>query len=118
MIFFIGGSHLAIAAVQSDSQSTVQSMPCHEQHMMQHHHTQPIQTDVMQMGHCHDGKQIHPQCQDCKGLSHCQIVNLFFEQSQPILFVPLFDLNVIQNSDDQSQHLVGYWQQILRPPKT
>ena len=42
MIFFIGGSGVAVAAVQEvrldQKTSIVQTMPCHDQQMMDQHH--------------------------------------------------------------------------------
>ena len=87
MIFFIGGSGVAVAAVQaiqSDQKShiTTQTMPCHEQYMMdQHHHMSNSYVDMASLTKCHDGKMHSDQhCQDCNSPSHCQAVNLALDQ--------------------------------------
>ena len=87
MIFFIGGSGVAVAAVQviqSDQKShiTTQTMPSHEQYMMdQHHHMSNSYVDMASLTKCHDGKMHSDQhCQDCNSPSHCQAVNLALDQ--------------------------------------
>ncbi|WHP05215.1 hypothetical protein QLH32_14480 [Acinetobacter corruptisaponis] len=126
MIFFIGGSGVAVAAVQaiqSDQKSytTTQKMPCHEQHMMdQHHHMYGSHVDTTSLTKCHDGKMHHDQyCQDCNSPSHCQAVNLALDQQAPSLSSSSFlEPDSYKNTDYQARHLAGYWQEILRPPRT
>ena len=126
MIFFIGGSGVAVAAVQaiqSDQKSytTTQKMPCHEQHMMaQHHHMSNSHVDMTSLTKCHDGKMHNDQhCQDCNSPSHCQTVNLALDQQAPSLsYSPFLEPDSYKNTDYQARHLAGYWQEILRPPRT
>ena len=87
MIFFIGGSGVAVAAVQAiqspqKSYATAQTMPCHEQPMLdQPHHMSGSHVDTISLTKCHDGKMHNDQhCQDCNSPSHCQAVNLALDQ--------------------------------------
>ena len=126
MIFFIGGSGVAVAAVQviqSDQKSytTTQNMPCHEQRMLdQHHHMSNSHVDMTSLTKCHDGKMHNDQhCQDCNSPSHCQTVNLALDQQAPSLsYSPFLEPDSYKNTDYQARHLAGYWQEILRPPRT
>ncbi|ENX34378.1 hypothetical protein F889_01656 [Acinetobacter colistiniresistens] len=124
MIFFIGGSGVAVAAVQaiqSDQNSSVSilSMACHDQQMMDQHHHMQSKTDSLSSAQCHDGKLHNDQhCQDCNSISHCQSVNLALDPQGPSLgATPFLELNTRTNTDYQARHLAGYWQEILRPPK-
>ena len=126
MIFFIGGSGVAVAAVQaiqSDQKShiTTQTMPCHEQYMMdQHHHMSNSHVDTTSLIKCHDGKMHSDQhCQDCNSLSHCQAVNLALDQQAPSLsYFSFLEPDSYQHTDYQARHLAGYLQEIFRPPRT
>ncbi|MGN5765375.1 hypothetical protein ACNQO6_13625 [Acinetobacter calcoaceticus] len=123
MIFFIGGSSAAVAAVQelhSHHSSTVSSLSCHDQQMMQHHPAQSSQADRMSPGQCHDGQmQDHLHCQDCNSTSHCQSINFALDQNTPSLSAsPFLELSTHIHADYQARHLAGYWQEILRPPRT
>lgn len=126
MIFFIGGNGAAVAAVQaiqSDQKSytTTQKMPCHDQRMMdQHHHMSGLHVDMTSLTKCHDGKMHSDQhCQDCNSPSHCQAVNLALDQQAPSLSSSSFlEPDSYKNTDYQARHLAGYWQEILRPPRT
>lgn len=126
MIFFIGGSGVAVAAVQaiqSDQKSytTTQNMPCHEQRMLgQHHHMSNSHVDTTSLTKCHDGKMHNDQhCQDCNSPSNCQAVNLALDQQAPSLSSsPFLEPDSYQHTDYQARHLAGYWQEILRPPRT
>ncbi|WP_277560302.1 hypothetical protein [Acinetobacter beijerinckii] len=124
MIFFIGGSSVAVAAVQtlqSDqmTSSTLQTMSCHEQQMMGQHHQMPHAHSGNAMK-CHEGMmQDSLHCQDCNSSSHCQAVNLALDQQVPSLSSsPFLELSTHINTDYQARHLAGYWQEILRPPRT
>nr|WP_277606406.1 hypothetical protein [Acinetobacter sp. NIPH 2699] len=126
MIFFIGGSSVAVAAVQSiqvdQKTSTAQIIPCHDMQMMdQHHHMQMSHPDTTPLAKCHTGQMQDNQqhCQDCNSPSHCQAVNLALDQHTPsVSSLPLLELHTHKNTDYQARHLAGYWQEILRPPKT
>lgn len=124
MIFFIGGNSVAVAAVQSiqpeQVASSMRTMHCHEQHMMdQSHHLSVSHADANNVEKCHEGKALNEQhCQDCNSSSHCQIVNLALDQQLPELTsLPFLELDHHKNIAYQAQHLAGYWQEILRPPK-
>ena len=126
MIFFIGGSGVAVAAVQAiqspqKSYATAQTMPCHEQPMLdQPHHMSGSHVDTTSLTKCHDGKMHNDQhCQDCNSPSHCQTVNLALDQQAPSLsYSPFLEPDSYQHTDYQARHLAGYWQEILRPPRT
>ena len=126
MIFFIGGSGVAVAAVQAiqspqKSYATAQTMPCHEQPMLdQPHHMSGSHVDTTSLTKCHDGKMHNDQhCQDCNSPSHCQTVNLALDQQAPSLsYSPFLEPDSYKNTPYQARHLAGYWQEILRPPRT
>ena len=126
MIFFIGGSGVAVAAVQAiqspqKSYATAQTMPCHEQPMLdQPHHTSGSHVDTTSLIKCHDGKMHSDQhCQDCNSPSNCQAVNLALDQQAPSLSSsPFLEPDLYKHTDYQARHLAGYWQEILRPPRT
>ncbi|MQZ32076.1 hypothetical protein F4U02_13885 [Acinetobacter haemolyticus] len=124
MIFFIGGSSVAVAAAQAlhsdqaSSVSTMATMPCHNQKMIdQHHHLQ--KHDMGNLFECHDEKiQSQQHCQDCNHPSHCQSVSFALDQQLPDLSpVISVKLSIDKKTDYQARHLAGYWQEILRPPK-
>ena len=124
MIFFIGGSSVAVAAVQtlqSDqmTSSTHQTMSCHEEQMMDQHHQMPHAHSGNSMK-CHEGMmQDSLHCKDCNSSSHCQTLNLALDQQTPSLSSsPFLELNTHIHTAYQARHLAGYWQEILRPPRT
>ena len=120
------GSGVAVAAVQAiqspqKSYATAQTMPCHEQPMLdQPHHMSGSHVDTTSLTKCHDGKMHSDQhCQDCNSPSHCQAVNLALDQQAPSLSSsPFLEPDSYQHTDYQARHLAGYWQEILRPPRT
>ncbi|ENW93281.1 hypothetical protein [Acinetobacter dispersus] len=124
MIFFIGGSSVAVAAVQSlqsdqTTSTTLQTMSCHDQQMMDQHHQMP-HAHSGNFVKCHEGMmQDSVHCQDCNSSSHCQTVNLAVDQQTPSLSTSSFlELSTHINTAYQARHLAGYWQEILRPPRT
>jgi len=124
MIFFIGGSSVVVAAVQTlqfyqMKSSTPQTMSCHDQQMMDQHHQMPHAYSGNFMK-CHEGMmQDSVHCQDCNSSSHCQTVNLALDQQAPSLsYSPFLEPDSYKNIDYQARHLAGYWQEILRPPRT
>lgn len=125
MIFFIGGSNVAIAAVHAihTEQSTVttQDMPCHKMQMKsdQHHQIQMAHQDMTSMTKCHDQKVPNQQhCEDCNHPSHCQTVSFTLDQNIPELSaLSVFERPIHLITAYQARHLAGYWQEILRPPK-
>lgn len=125
MIFFIGGSGVAVAAVQAiqsdqNTSASIPAMACHDQQMMdQHHHMPSSKSDLLSLAQCHDGKMHSDQhCLDCNSTSHCQSINLGLDQHSPSLTSsPFLELSTRTNTDYQARHLAGYWQEILRPPK-
>ena len=124
MIFVIGASAVVSAkAVMLPTHqmlhATMQNMSCHK-HMPDHHASHKSQSDVSTALKCHDAQlQNDAHCQDCNGPSHCQNVNVLFNpQLISLLLPPLLEHSAHIHSDYQARHLAGYWQQILRPPKT
>ncbi|GGH40945.1 hypothetical protein GCM10007354_27830 [Acinetobacter courvalinii] len=87
---------------------------------MQHHSAQSSHADRMSPGQCHDGQmQDHLHCQDCNSTSPCQSINFALDQNTPSLSAsPLLELSTHIHTDYQARHLAGYWQEILRPPRT
>ncbi len=55
-------------------------------------------------------------CQDCNPV-HCQMVNLALQQAVPDIESSSIPIPSQFSSIYQAQHLAGYWQEILRPPK-
>ena len=76
--------------------------------------------DVTNVVKCHDGQmQDQQHCPDCNSLSHCQTINLALDQQIPTLSgSPFLELSSYKNTAYQARHLAGYWQEILRPPRT
>ncbi|WP_216075387.1 hypothetical protein [Acinetobacter indicus] len=139
MAFVMGWSSLVLAVVQpahaamqlsnsaaiTSAKSSVSSpTPCHaekadspvEQHHPSHHSTSPSAQlpDCEQVHH----PEQHLNCQDCPplhcqpGLSYLKIALPVLEQASPT-FEPEPHFHLYH-----AQHLPGYWQEILRPPKT
>lgn len=145
MVFAIGWSGVSVASVNSmqismqmqheqtskDHQSmmqqmTVQEMKAHCNDLQQQavsgnanlSHIQQMQglkdchTQLLQSKHAQ-----HIDCQNC-ALFSCQSSIVWFNTDIPKLIIPEDHLE--QNSLQvhyQAQHLAGYWQEILRPPK-
>ncbi|TCB49628.1 hypothetical protein E0H80_11600 [Acinetobacter sp. ANC 4779] len=136
MVFAIGWSSVTFASAKPMHQQMISEL------MLQHKHSMPMTT----MSGCHDSvstqahtsqhsaehltapseqdcyqtmmdQQQHFSCNDCVQL-HCQSLILWLD-SETIAFL---NLNNIQqhpqhNFNYSAQHLTGFWQQILRPPK-
>ena len=102
----------------------MQSMPdCHQTKSsspVSGHQMHMAQTDITAKSNCHasdmlQNKQV--QCQECAQY-HCQTM-LTLLDVEPLAVVQL-EAALVQSSPHfryQAQHLVGYWQEILRPPK-
>ena len=83
------------------------------------HQMHIAQTDITAKSNCHasdmlQNKQV--QCQECAQY-HCQ-TTLTLLDVEPLAVVQL-EAALVQSSPHfryQAQHLVGYWQEILRPP--
>ena len=102
----------------------MQSMPdCHQTKSsspVSGHQMHMAQTDITAKSNCHasdmlQNKQV--QCQECAQY-HCQ-TTLTLLYVEPLAVVQL-EAALVQSSPHfryQAQHLVGYWQEILRPPK-
>ena len=123
MAFVIGWSGVSVAAKPMQHSPSAMMMshamqqPCHTVNMSDHEHMHS-----QSMHQCHQEmipvvhQQYSDHCQDCNPL-HCQIANLAVQQVIPDL-APSFIPTPIQfTSVYQAQHLAGYWQEILRPPK-
>ncbi len=97
-----------------DCNQTKSSSPVsgHQMHM--------AQSDMTAKSNCHasdmlQNKQV--QCQECAQY-HCQ-TTLTLLDVEPLALVQL-EVALVQSPPHfryQAQHLVGYWQEILRPPK-
>lgn len=102
----------------------MQSMPdCHQTKSsspVSGHQMHMAQSDMTAKSNCHasdmlQNKQV--QCQECAQY-HCQ-TTLTLLDVEPLAVVQL-EAALVQSSPHfryQAQHLVGYWQEILRPPK-
>ncbi|MDT4886028.1 hypothetical protein FQZ97_1223340 [compost metagenome] len=95
---------------------------CHEaqtsQAQLKHDSSSHVQIQVDQDCHPSIKDQMqHASCNDCAQL-HCQSLSTWLD----VQTVKLFSAEEIQqrqqlNFDYSAQHLNGFWQQILRPPK-
>lgn len=93
-------------------------------------HHQDTSQHMMDMSHCQqnttqnatatDGQlnhQLHVKCQDCAQI-HCQSLSSDVHHHVLNLTQPLMIANRnIGHSVYNAQHLSGYWQEILRPPR-
>ncbi len=106
-----------VSIAQTPMQHDLHTMPCHSEQMK--HHSMHIQAD--EQATCHQSmSQVSHQhgkhCQDCNPV-HCQMVNLALQQAIPDIESSFIPIPSQFSSIYQAQHLAGYWQEILRPPK-
>ena len=116
MTLVIGWSGVSIA--QTPMQHDLHTMPCH---------SEKITHENMHGGHasdqaiCHQSMDLvsHQHGEHCKNCNpvHCQIVNLALQQVVPDVESQFIHDPTQFSSIYQAQHLAGYWQEILRPPK-
>lgn len=135
MVFTIGWSSVAFASAK----------PMHQQMMnearVDHHHN----AEMTAMSGCHDSVSVEPHmqhssehvkaahdqdchqtmtdqqqhfsCNDCVQL-HCQSLTTWLDsQTAELLNLDNIQEHPQRNFDYSAQHLTGFWQQILRPPK-
>ena len=114
----------ATSEQSSAHEAGMQTMPdCHQTKSsspVSGHQMHIAQTDITAKSNCHaldmlQNKQV--QCQECAEY-HCQ-TTLTLLDVEPLAVVQL-EAALVQSSPHfryQAQHLVGYWQEILRPPK-
>jgi C1A family cysteine protease len=136
MTFVIGWSSAVLASAQPRHQQmmTELSVPqSHSAEMLAMSNCHEAQTSPVQLKHdssshvqiqvdqdCHPSikdQMQHASCSDCAQL-HCQSLSTWLD----VQTVKLFRAEEIQqlqqlNFDYSAQHLNGFWQQILRPPK-
>ncbi|MDO5542923.1 MAG: hypothetical protein Q4F77_06395 [Acinetobacter sp.] len=108
--------------------TALQTHPETKQHISEHgananqhlsQHTSATDTDL-NAADCYgsaDFSTAKTNCQDCAQL-HCQSLNSVLNVQVPELIQPiaLTSVNIVLPVY-QAQHLLGHWQQILRPPK-
>ena len=101
-----------------------QSMPdCHQTKSsspVSGHQMHMAQTDMIAKSNCHASDMLQNKQVQCQGCAqyHCQTALTLLEV-EPFAVVQL-EVALVQSSPHfryQAQHLVGYWQEILRPPK-
>jgi hypothetical protein len=129
MAFVIGWSSVAFASAKPLHQHMMhEPVPpvqmkisdCHDAQLMQMHHEAPSPVHLPSDSDCRaviQDQAQHVSCGDCTQL-HCQSLSTWLDAQG----VESFDLAELQqsqpfNSDYFAQHLTGFWQQILRPPK-
>lgn len=115
MTLVIGWSGVSIA--QTPMQHDLHTMPCHSEQMK--HHSMHIQADEQTTCHQSMAQVSHQHgehCQDCNPV-HCQMVNLALQQAVPDIESSFIPIPSQFSCIYQAQHLAGYWQEILRPPK-
>ena len=142
MAFVVAWSSVSVASVKSMQVS----MQMQHQQSINQPHVSPIMQDmsVQEMkNHCieilQQGQSVddqmqslndchaqliqnkhaqHAECQDC-ALFACQSSIVWFNSDIPKLITPNdLEKNSSLQVHYQVQHLVGHWQEILRPPKT
>lgn len=91
----------------------------HDQMNMQHHVV--FKENAAQKHHqnCQDlmANDKVDSCQNCHQF-HCQSLSYFIEYAVPHLVErPAVISRTSMDTDHYIQHLTGYWQRILRPPK-
>lgn len=108
------------AALQTHPE-TKQHLSGHDSNANQHlsQHTSATDTDLNAAG-CYGSAEFstaNMNCQDCVQL-HCQSLNSVLNVQVPELTQPaaLTSVNILLPAY-HAQHLLGHWQQILRPPK-
>lgn len=129
MIFFIGWSRVFAASVEmpmdtqkfhiSTEQKTVTDSHSHMKCHQAMTHAEPAAS--VKSVDCHQQQATqqsgHMPCADCSS-SHCQSLNSslphYLPMSGPFLDAPQESRTYRQ---DPAQHLTGYWQEILRPPR-
>ena len=135
MAFAIGWSSAVFAIVKPVHQSMMTELSVKQSHaeMLAMSNCHEAQTSPAQVKHdssshvqiqvdqdCHPSikdQMQHASCNDCAQL-HCQSLSTWLD----VQTVKLFSAEEIQqrqqlNFDYSAQHLSGFWQQILRPPK-
>ncbi|CAB1216841.1 hypothetical protein [Acinetobacter bouvetii] len=136
MVFAIGWSNAVLASeqpmhqqmmraiVMDHQQAAASEMPdCHQdskESLMGQYHSVEHVTVLQQDQDCHqhmtDHKQ-HLSCNDCLQL-HCQSLSIWLDSQTPDLVqIEAIQAHPVLNFDYTAQHLSGFWQQILRPPK-
>lgn len=142
MIFFIGGQSVAYATSTHETKhyanhqhgQQMQHMPCHQEaskttsletsqaslQQAHQHHSSTQDLAAMSVDKCeHESMPDAASCQDCYSPTHCQTSNWNAVQVPSIAWSKhIFHIESRLNSDYQVQHQIGYWQEILRPPKT
>lgn len=124
MVFAIGWSsvsvasantmHLVMSTEKMSSHCLEMKKPnaSHSLHETDHHQDQNLQPDCIS-----DSTQHSPDCLDC-GTTACQSLITSLPIAAPELSVP--DHGYPEKTllpAYHAQHLAGYWQEILRPPK-
>lgn len=104
--------HQTVQKKQSDCHSA-DSVKLHQQHA--------LHSDIQKNSDCesHLSSTIQvKQCADCAQL-HCQTLSVWLDTAvtDPLQY---FHAETLTNLHSRytAQHLIGYWQEILRPPKT
>ena len=133
--FVIGWSSVVLASAQPMHQQMMTELSVKQNHaeMLAMSNCHEAQTSPVQLKHdssshvqiqvdqdCHPSikdQMQHASCSDCAQL-HCQSLSTWLD----VQTVKLFRAEEIQqlqqlNFDYSAQHLNGFWQQILRPPK-
>lgn len=98
-----------------------------------HHESERHLKDVV-MSECHENlvekEIIHSKTMDCHSQTHglnCQECSAFTCQAPPVYDTPtsiqlitsdIFKVIIFTFADDCARYLTGYWQEIMRPPKT
>ena len=107
---------------QSDSAEKLAMPNCHDEQtapiQMKHDSSQHVQVQVDQDCHSSIKDQMqHASCNDCAQL-HCQSLSTWLD-AQTVESFSTEEIQQLQqlNFDYSAQHLTGFWQQILRPPK-
>ncbi len=124
MVFAIGWSNVSVASVKImhiNMQTQMSQDHCLDQtqKITEHSSNHQVKTGL----DCHNelaslSNQHNKDCQECSSLS-CQIQLLGLDSSRsPLAISHTFHCIAKPNFSYSNQYLNGYWQEILRPPKT
>ena len=116
-------NNMSVQAMKAHCMDMQQSQHHNEQnHDRQHNSHSMYGQDSQNLKDCHiqliQAKHSqHSACQDC-ALYSCQSSIVWFNSDFPKLTAPAsLQHHISHQIVHQAQHLAGYWQEILRPPK-
>lgn len=109
--------HFEQAQVSQYDQSLRLNLYCQHDQATAVTHTTNMDVESIDHGLDHVQHQQHAKCHECSPL-HCQSISSSLDTAVIVAFQPLSERQqYLQHSNYLAQHLLGHWQDILRPPK-